>query len=108
MKTFLFTAKEPPIASECPEKYFVADENDISNPIVKGLRYSGVPQVLSRKVYILFFFANFTILDKWVKFHDESLTEYNKYHFNYNSEIYDIMPFESFYKFKDLKIIFKI
>ena len=50
LKTFLFTASDPPIASECPEKYIVADENDMSIPIVKGLRYNGVPQVLSRKV----------------------------------------------------------
>ena len=50
LKTFLFTANDPPIASEWPEKYFVAEEKDMSKPSFKGLRYKGVPQVLSNNV----------------------------------------------------------
>ena len=52
------------MASEWPEKYLVADEKDISKPSSKGLRYNGVPQVLSNNVNIFFFFASVTILER--------------------------------------------
>ena len=39
-------------ASECPEKYFVAEQNDISNPNSKGLRYNEVPMYyLTSKIF---------------------------------------------------------
>ena len=42
----------------------VAEEKDMSTPSSRGLRYNGVPQVLSNKVNNFFFFAKLTILDK--------------------------------------------
>ena len=54
------------MASEWPEKYLVAEEIETSKPSAKGLKYSGVPQVLSIAVIILFFLANLIIsLRSW-------------------------------------------